>query len=592
MPSRGYLNFEYKPISLNEWLAPAMMATQYQRELEDKYLQLQSEVNAWDKIKANEQDSQLYENIYKPYIDAINNGVNELTSHGSNPNSRRRLYALTSQYNQVIKPIEDAYTKREQEQSKWREAQYKNPELIIEREPNTYSLEDFMNGTYTSPQIIDKGQVYKNAIASFQPLAKAIRKSPEWVQNHGYWEIRSQSGYTPDEIKQAILDPDNADPMLKAAIDNVISSSNAANWNNPDIAVDAITPIVNQALTYAIGAADTEYKADLEYQYELDRRKLAYKAGLDRSNVAYEYSLKTPKDSKDSGISIGRYPTANTEYSEDMQKYNKAWNVDGVKYVHGEWRRDDNTVPDENTRKLYNKYKDTYSYLDPEDAIKLGSSIDKTKSLSTNIGALFTSSDSSAKNYKENMIENLYADNRMNFYDRKKGKAVNANDWDKLRKKAKDDDYNNVSVTMDSHGLHIKIGTEWYDSMLPNGTTSAKSEIANADHYVNNIYNNLIDFSDQGVVVNSGDDVMKMLFNDTSTSFDTSPSLRHVRVRYANDPSGVIYNYILDKSNMMIYDSNSDDIKNGGRDFSNTMYEIYQSTLYDVMRSFSGPKTE
>ena len=589
MPSRGYLNFEYKPISLEEWLAPAMMATQYQRDLEDKYLQLQSEANAWDKIKANEQDSQLYENVYKPYIDAISKGADELTSRGSNPNSRKRLYALTSQYNQVIKPIEEAYNKREQEQAKWREAQYKNPELIIEREPGTYSLEDFMNGAYSAPHLIDKGQVYKNAVASFTPLAKAIRTSPEWNQTHGYWEIRTQKGYTPDEVKQAILDPDSADPMLRAAVDNVISSSNAMNWNNPDMAIKAITPAVNQALTYALGSADTEYKVDLEYQHQLDLDKLAYKARLDNEHARYVNGLKAPKDPK---LTYGRYPTANMEYKDAMTDYNKAWDTDGVQYIHGEWKKDNHVITDLDTRKLYNKYKDMYSYLDPEDAIKFGSSVDKAKSLSSNIGAQFISSDNSAKTYKENMLENLYADNNMNFYSRDNGKAVNANDWDKLRKQAKDDDYNNVSVTMDSRGLHIKIGANWYDSMYPDGKTAAKSEIANANHYVNNIYNNLIDFSDSGVVFNDINEVVSVLQSDKSTSFDTSPTLRHVRARFANDPSGSIYNFIFDTSNGSLYSSSSYDIMNGGRDFSDTMFEIYQSTLYDVMRSFSGPKTE
>lgn len=589
MPSRGYLNFEYKPISLNEWLAPAMMATQYQRELEDKYLQLQTEASAWDKIKANEQDSRLYDNVYKPYIDAIYSGADELTSRGSNPNSRKKLYALTAQYNQVIKPIEEAYNKREQEQARWREAQYKNPELIIEKEPGSYSLEDFMNGTYKMPQIIDKEQVYKNALSSFQPLAKAMRKDPEWERmNNGYWAIRTQKGYTPDEVREAIVNPDSADPLLRAAVDNVVSSSNALNWSDPSRAIDAITPVVNQALIHAIGSADTEYKADIEYQAALDMKKMAYKAGLDRANMRYQASLKPPKDSSTESTVTGRYPTADTEYPGRNKPHNEAWNTTGVKYSGKEWIKDDKIITNKKTKELYNKYKDAYSYLTPEQAIAYGSAIDQATSLKSDVGAQYTTVDSSYGTTMGNVLKNLYADGHINFYDRK-GKAVKSNDWGDMIKKAEDNNYKDVAMVMDGDGLHMKVGDQWYDSMLPNGSSTAKNEIKKANYYVKNIHSRLSDFSDGGVEVDNVQSAIYKLQHD-SKSLDGTPSLKHIRFRIKGD--NTVYNIVYDTKNDKFYGSDSNDILRGGDDFSDTVYNAYQTILYDVMSSFNGPSSK
>lgn len=585
MPSKGYLNFEYKPISLEEWLAPAMMATQYQRDLEDKYLQLQSEANAWDKIKANTQDTQLYENIYKPYIDSINKGVDDLTSRGSNPNSRKRLYALTAQYNQVIKPIEEAYNKREQEQAKWMDAKYKNPELVIEKEPGSYSIQDFMDGKYKMPKIIDKEQVYKNALSSFQPLAKAMRKDPEWERmNNGYWAIRTQKGYTPEEVKEAIVNPDNADPLLRAAIGSVISSSNALEWSDPSKAIEAITPVVNQALTYAIGSADTEYKADLEYQAALDMKKMAYKAGLDRANMRYQASLKSPKDEP---TVTGRYPTADTEYPGRNKPHNNAWDTTGVKYSGKEWIKDNKIITNKKTKELYNKYKKAYPYLTPEQAIAYGSAIDQATSLRSDIGAQYTTVDASYGTTMGNVLKNLYADGHINFYDRK-GNAVKSNDWGDMIKKAEDDNYKDVAMVMDGDGLHMKVGDQWYDSMLPNGSSTAKNEIKKANYYVKNVYSHLSDFSDGGIEV---DDIQSAIdrLQHYSKPLEGTPSLKHIRFRIKGD--NTIYNIVYDTKNDKIYGSDSNDVLNGGDDFSDTVYNAYQTILYDVMRSFNGPSS-
>lgn len=608
MPSRGYLNFEYKPISLNEWLAPAMMATQYQRELEDKYLQLQTEASAWDKIKANEQDSRLYENVYKPYLDAINQGAEELTSRGSNPNSRKKLYALTAQYNQVIKPIEEAYTKREQEQAKWREAQYKNPNLMIEKEPGNFSLEDFMNGTYTMPQIIDKEQVYKNALTSFQPLAKAIRKDPQWERmNNGYWAIRTQKGYTPEEIKEAIVNPESADPLLRSAVNSVISSSGALNWSDPSKAVDAIIPVVNQALIYAMGSADTEYKDDLDYKNQLSMRTMGYqaalnmnylerKAQLERDQAILEASLKGGSGGSGSGSGkkgdsgFARFPSVTSEDAKNNKAYNKAWDVSGVRYEKGQWIRGNTIITDKETKALYDKYKNAYPYLSPEEAIYRGASIDNVTSLSRSIGAHYTSSDNSAKNTIINMLQNLSADGNTNFYSRKTGKPISQNQYNELVAKAKkDDNADSVPVTMDNRGLHIKIGNEWYDSILPDGRTSAKPEIANANKYISTVYNSLLDFSDDGIEIPNGFAGAYGILADPKTQYisDKFP-LKHIRGRLIGDKSGTLYNFILDTSTGQMYSSDSYDIENGGNDFANTMFPLYESKLYDVMSTFNG----
>lgn len=589
MPSRGYLNFEYKPISLNEWLAPAMMATQYQRELEDKYLQLQSEANAWDKIKANEQDAQLYENVYKPYVDAINAGAEELSSRGSNPNSRKKLYALTAQYNKYIKPIEEAYNKREQEQALVQKAKYNNPNLLVDREPNSYSLEDFISGNYRTPQMIDKDQLYKTAVTTFQPLAKAIRSNPEWTRlNNGYWSIRAAKGYTPQEIQQAIADPEKADPLLRSAVDSVINSSNAMNWSNPAEAIEAITPVVNQALTYAMGSVDTDYKADLDYQAELNRQNMAYKAGLDRANMRYQASLKPNKGDKDDSVT-GRYPSADTQYPGRNQAYNKAWDTKGITYNAGEWTKDGKIIKDKDTKQLYDKYKKAYSYLTPEQAIEFGSAIDQRLSLRADNGALYTTGDASYGTTMSNVLRSLYADGHVNFYDRE-GKAIKSNDWASLIKSAKDNDYEDVVVAMDGNGLHIKVGEEWYDSMLPGDKSTAKNEIAKANYYVNNVYRKLSDFSDGGIRVNSPEEAYNILVHQ-SKPLEKTPTLRHIRFRLNDD--NTIHNVIYDTSNDRIYESNSNDIiLNGGDDFSDTMYNVYQVMLYDVMKSANGPSSK
>ena len=106
----GYstINTQFRPMSYQEMLAPVVAADTEHKAIEEQQENLRSLSSQWEQKLAGEKDNKL-RNIYKGYIDKINEQSGILSSQGLTPGARRDLANLKSSYVKEIVPIEEAY---------------------------------------------------------------------------------------------------------------------------------------------------------------------------------------------------------------------------------------------------------------------------------------------------------------------------------------------------------------------------------------------------------------------------------------------------------------------------------------------------
>ena len=273
------LDTKFKPFSYAEMLAPVAAATQAHQAIEEEYGNLATKANVWEKM-ANEQTDPYAYSMYKAYSDDLNARAEQLMRYGLNASSRKGMLDMRARYSKEIVPIETAYKRREELATEQRKAMLSNPTLFYQRDAASMSLDDFIK----NPSL-DYGANYSGSLLAQQAGQMAANLKAA-LTNKGklnglglpfQYERLLQYGYTPDQIKRAINNPKEGDPILATIVDQVLESSGMAQWASPE-QMKRARAFANQGLYNAIGKP--------EIQTLVDQAGLAkYKADLDDRNA-------------------------------------------------------------------------------------------------------------------------------------------------------------------------------------------------------------------------------------------------------------------------------------------------------------------
>lgn len=233
MASFNFVNTsQFRPFSYQEMLQPLAAYTQEYNAIEEGLGELGTKADVFKSLASQQNDPETYQ-AYMNYANELNSVANDLSNHGLNASSRRKLVDMKRRYSSDIIPIEQAFTRRKELTDEQRKARLQDDTLMYESEASTISLDDLIKDPSLSYKPVSGKNIRSAASQAAAAIAKEARKNPRaWRQilDGQYHEAKIQKGASSEEVLAAMLGDINADPRLKKIIDDAVSSSGVMNW--------------------------------------------------------------------------------------------------------------------------------------------------------------------------------------------------------------------------------------------------------------------------------------------------------------------------------------------------------------------------
>lgn len=264
---------DFKLPSLQEMMIAPQYLTQEHEKMEDAFMQNQAlAADAATRFQPGVDDAAIQAN--QQFQSSVEADINDLSKNGLTPGIRRRLLQRKSDFTNNILPLNKAAVDREQWAKVAREAQLRNPSLIV-RDPMKVGLDKWISDP-TSRELrpVSGQEIYERTRQEMIPISKYISQNLPQLTKTGlpykYWAM-TQAGATPKDIALALnkeqgIDLAKAAPLaqlIRDAANKVITSTGVydyygANSNEAQRAWEYAASAFNTAL----GAAKVDGISD------------------------------------------------------------------------------------------------------------------------------------------------------------------------------------------------------------------------------------------------------------------------------------------------------------------------------------------
>lgn len=264
---------DFKLPSLQEMMIAPQYLTQEHEKMEDAFMQNQAlAADAATRFQPGIDDAAIQAN--QQFQSSVEADINDLSKNGLTPGIRRRLLQRKSDFTNNILPLNKAAVDREQWAKVAREAQLRNPSLIV-RDPMKVGLDKWISDP-TSRELrpVSGQEIYERTRQEMIPISKYISQNLPQLTKTGlpykYWAM-TQAGATPKDIALALnkeqgIDLAKAAPLaqlIRDAANKVITSTGVydyygANSNEAQRAWEYAASAFNTAL----GAAKVDGISD------------------------------------------------------------------------------------------------------------------------------------------------------------------------------------------------------------------------------------------------------------------------------------------------------------------------------------------
>jgi hypothetical protein len=226
---------DFKLPSLQEIMIAPQYLTQEHEKMEDAFMQNQAlAADAATRFQPGVDDAAIQAN--QQFQSSVEADINDLSKNGLTPGIRRRLLQRKSDFTNNILPLNKAAIDREQWAKVAREAQLRNPSLIV-RDPMKVGLDKWISDP-TSRELrpVSGQEIYERTRQEMIPISKYISQNLPQLTKTGlpykYWAM-TQAGATPKDIALALnkeqgIDLAKAAPLaqlIRDAANKVITST-------------------------------------------------------------------------------------------------------------------------------------------------------------------------------------------------------------------------------------------------------------------------------------------------------------------------------------------------------------------------------
>ena len=363
----------FRALSYDDYAKPLQQATDFHKELETQYGELDAKASMWDKL-ANDikgKDSDAYKQ-YKNYADDLRSQANDLAKNGLQYGSRKALLNMVGRYSSEITPIEEAWNRRKQLADDERKAMIANPNLRFERHAGRESIDFFMDNPDWSANAVDfnnyynklKGEMsqYKtqiltgldNITKNMTGNGKITAENLKWVPSavRGFYERVITKGYTVDELAKELNDPNSnisKDILATMASSGVNDFNFGYSYDDEETAKQRKVDFMNEFQNYLKGAAnyalgDTQFDR-IEDKWLFQKDQQASQARENEKNRQLQRELAAARGGGGSKTQDNVSP----------------WNAKqhGVEFIKGD-EKEQSRQKDLNNLKDYMKLKEIY----------------------------------------------------------------------------------------------------------------------------------------------------------------------------------------------------------------------------------------
>lgn len=297
---------EFKLPSLQELMVAPMYMQQLHNKAEEEFLQNQAlAADAATRFQPGIDDAAIQAN--QQFQSSVQADIYDLSKNGLTPGVRRRLIQRKTDFTNNILPLNKAAVDREQWAKAAKEAQLRNPSLII-KDPMQVGLDRWIADP-TSHELnpISGQEIYERTRQEMVPISKYISQNLPELSKTGipykYWAM-TQAGATPEDIALALnkdlgVDLAKTAPLaylIRDAANRVISSTGVYDYYGADSAeAQRAWEYAASAFNTALGASKVEGISD-DFSMRLALQQAQEQALARRANS------KGSKNTKLSGL--------------------------------------------------------------------------------------------------------------------------------------------------------------------------------------------------------------------------------------------------------------------------------------------------
>ena len=323
------INSKFRPFTYDELIKPMLQYKEAYDKAEADYSNLAAQTEQWKNIADQTQSPKAYA-MYSKYANDLEKATDDF-SRGMTLQNRSQLLNMKKRYAGEITPIAKASEALDKALAFRADIKAKIPGAVFEDE-NPTSLDPYLNGGKSNNNYWDGDAALKRVAAKAESLGKALYSdaTAKVFLNGQQYQISQLNGYSPAELTQILLQPENinteAGKEIRKIIDDELDSIDLDKYS--DTGKAQINNIISTGMYAGLAKPQYQYVANGEYMSKAER---------DASSRAWA-SYKLQKASYDMekekyDISMGKKPYfIDDNGKEYYSNGNYQWTVeDGIK---------------------------------------------------------------------------------------------------------------------------------------------------------------------------------------------------------------------------------------------------------------------
>lgn len=301
---------KFQPYTLAEMLVPYQMyKEEYQRQ-EDLYNTYAETAGLIGADLNPELDSDILNNTYNPYMQALNSEADALAREGLTPGGRKQLQELRRRFGKEITPIKIASEARAKARENWDRMLAQDKTLMTNANPYYKGISSYMNGASPDTTYVSGNELYSRGQNLAEAFSRTMREVPEderLALQGQYFRIVSQYGANSAEADAFMQGAIDSIPALAEQVDGILANSgiNAEGFTLAD---------KERARQYIIEGMKAGLSGETKVEYLQNRQW-----DLDRSPRTNNSSPELPEDLPTYTIGMGH--AGGEEDYGDVEKF-------------------------------------------------------------------------------------------------------------------------------------------------------------------------------------------------------------------------------------------------------------------------------
>ena len=319
------INSTFQPLSFERYIQPYQIYGEEYKRQEQALNELEMKASIWEGLANKQTDKAAYEQ-YKQYADALREQANLIAQEGLSIGSRNALNDLKRRYVTEIFPIEQAYTRRAEQQKAQRQIRMSDKTAFFNRLASQVSLDEYMNnptldvteqqasGALITSMVSNIGKQIAQELTGF-----GMKNLPE----DSYTNMFSKKyGLSIDDVAKYLQNPNDPSnkAVLKAIVDQAVGTTGIDKWNNPE-ALELAAKYGNLGLWDTVGKTETQLTENfgarkaLEHKYHEQEADAAFSRAVKLENIRTANEIE--KYWKTTGAAASNDPSGGIAFGAD-----------------------------------------------------------------------------------------------------------------------------------------------------------------------------------------------------------------------------------------------------------------------------------